>query len=407
MNDNLQPLARNGFAILLGLCCCAFSAGAAAQVLSPQDKLAAIRHELVQAALEAPTDVQVTQWIDAQGVLRESNSFRSGMKVRGVRVLSYVQDPQGEPAAKVEWQTEAPHNAAGALAPARPGQRSKNCKRAEPSHLHHIAALAWTIGAQWNADDFPLLLDFKALFKSDWERRSANTATWRLAEPRAEVQRSSYNQALLASGADDIPWRINLTVEQVSSPTLSTQVETVQKFVWNGGSPAAVPNPPLQLQLQMTLSTRLQSKPVLQLTAPLDLQGQPNNWEAARLNLVSRQRVLQQAQSWAEEIEGVLACLPVVAQVTQVNQLTQVSQATKSAFRINSGAAAGVRIGDEWLLADEQKVPQRLLEADMASRTALGKVQFVDQYHALLQLQAGATSRVQRNWTAWAVEKPN
>jgi hypothetical protein len=222
-----------------------------------------------------------------------------------------------------------------------------------------------------------------------------------LAEPRAEVQRSSYNQALLASGADDIPWRINLSVEQVPNPTLGAQVETVKKFVWNGGSPAAVPNPPLQLQLQMTLSTRLQSKPVLQLTAPLDLQGQPNNWEAARLNLVSRQRVLQQAQSWAEEIEGVLACLPVVAQVTQV------SQATKSAFRINSGAAAGVRIGDEWLLADEQKVPQRLLEADMASRSVLGKVQFVDQYHALLQVQAGATSRVQRNWTAWAVEKPN
>jgi hypothetical protein len=401
MNDNLEPLARHGFAILLGLFCSVFSAGAAAQVLSPQDKLAAIRHELVQAALDAPTDVQVTQWIDAQGVLRESSSFRSGMKIRGVRVLSYVQDPQGEPGAKVEWQTPAPHHAAEALAPVRPGQHSKNCKRAEPGHLHHIAALAWIIGAQWSADDFPLLLDFKALFRSDWERRSANTATWRLAEPRAEVQRSSYNQALLASGADDIPWKINLSVEQVPSPKLRAQLETDPKFVWNGGNPPHVPNPPLQLQLRMTLSNRLQSRPVLQLTAPLDLQAQPNNWEAARLNLVSRQRVLQQAQSWAEEIEGVLACLPVVAQVIQV------TQATKSEFRINSGAAAGVRIGDEWLLADDQKIPQRLLEADTASRTVLGKVQFVDQYHALIQVQAGSTSMVQRNWNAWAVENSN
>lgn len=398
MNHSLKPLARSGFAVLLGLCGSAFSANAAAQALSPQDKLAAIRHELVQAALDAPTHVQVTQWIDGQGVLRESSSFRSGMKIRGVRVLSYGQDLQGELGAKVEWQTPAPHHASMALAQASASQHPKNCKRAEPGQLQHIAAMAWTMGAQWNADDLPLLLDFKTLFRSDWERSSANTAMWRLAEPRAEFRRSSYNQALLASGADDIPWKINLSVEQIPIPKLIAQLETGVKLVEANVNLALTPNSPLKLQLHMTLSTRLQSRPVLQLTAPIELQAQLNNWEVARLNLASRQRVLQQAQSWAQEIQDVLACLPVVAQVTQ---------ATKSEFRINAGAAAGVRIGDEWLLADEQKIPQRLLEADIASNTVLAKVQFVDQYHALLQVQAGVTNSVQRNWIAWAVEKPH
>ena len=184
MNRRLKPRTRGGFALLLGLCWSAFSVSAAAQALSAQDKLAAIRHELVQAALEAPTHVQVTQWIDGQGVLRESSSFRSGMKIRGVRVLSYVQNTQGEPGAKVDWQASTPFNAAVAAAQAGPGQASKNCKRAESGHLAHIAALAWTFGPHWNADDLPLLLEFKALFRSDWDRSSPNNVQWRLAEPK-------------------------------------------------------------------------------------------------------------------------------------------------------------------------------------------------------------------------------
>ncbi len=397
MHYRLKPLTRGGFALLLGLCWSAFPASAAAQALSAQDKLAAIRHELVQAALEAPTHVQVTQWIDGQGVLRESSSFRSGMKIRGVRVLSYAQNAQGEPGAKVDWQTPTPFNAAVATAQAGPSQASKNCKRTEPGHLTHVTALAWTIGPHSNGDDLALLQDFKALFRSDWERSSPNTALWRLAEPKTDVQRSSYHQALLASGADDIPWKIDLSVTQVPTPKLALPFETLQKITGANLHLALVSSQPLRLQLQMTLSSRLQNRPVLQLSAPIELEAQLNNLEAVRLNPASRQRVFQQAQSWAQEIQTVLTCLPVMAQVTQ---------ATLSGFRINAGSAAGVRIGDEWLLADEQTIPQRLLEADNASNSVLAKVQFIDQYHALLQVQAGATSNVQRNWIGWAVEKP-
>jgi hypothetical protein len=397
MNHRLKPLTRAGYGLLMGLCWSAFSTSAVAQALSSQDKLAAIRHELVQAALEAPTHVQVTQWIDGQGVLRESSSFRSGMKIRGVRVLSYTQNAQGEPGAKVDWQTPTPFNAAVATVHAGPGHASKNCKRAEPGHLAHIAALAWTLDPHWNADYLPLLLEFKALFRSDWDRSSPNTALWRLAEPKTDVQRSSYHQALLSSGADDIPWEIALSVTQVPTPKLALQFATLQKITGANLNLALASSPPLRLQLQMTLSNRLQNRPVLQLGAPIELEAEVNNLEAVRLNPASRQRVFQQAQSWAQEIQAVLTCLPVVAQVTQ---------ATPSELRINVGAAAGVRMGDEWLLGDEQTIPQRLLEADSGSNIVLAKVQFIGQHHALLQVQAGASSNVQRNWIAWAVEKP-
>ena len=87
----------------LGLCTVATAQEVA---MTPQEKLEAVRQALVSAAMEAPTQVQTTSWIDAQGVLRESSSFQSGMTVRGVRVLSYTRDAQGQPKAEVRWQTD-------------------------------------------------------------------------------------------------------------------------------------------------------------------------------------------------------------------------------------------------------------------------------------------------------------
>lgn len=396
MNPRPPTLRLRGYSLLFGLCCSAFAVNSTAQTLSAPDKLAAIRQQLVQAALDGPTHVQSTQWIDGQGTLRESSSFRSGMKIRGIRVLSYGQDEQGKPSAQVEWKTLPPQAAAAALAATSSAQQAKNCKPSESGRLHHVAALAWSAGSAWNADDLPLLLDFKSLFRAAWQRSSENSALWRLAETQAASERSAYQQALLASSSDDIPWKLQLTLEPVPSTDPQLAYPTGSSADHETASAANTKHKTLKLQLQMTLTTRLQNRPVLQLSTPLELEVQLNNWEPARLNQASRLRVSQQAQNWAQEIHSVLACLPVVAQVTQ---------ATPSHFRINAGAQAGVRVGDEWLLADGQKIPRRLLEADIASHTVLAKVQYVDQYHAQLQTQAGASRLVERNWSAWAAQE--
>jgi len=91
-------------ALLISLLLNASGAVAWAQNLSMDEKLEAIRKSLVETALEGPTKVSATQWIDAQGVLRESSSFHSGVEVRGVRVVGYTTDSQGEASAKLQWQ---------------------------------------------------------------------------------------------------------------------------------------------------------------------------------------------------------------------------------------------------------------------------------------------------------------
>ena len=98
---------RTRGALLIGaVLACAWAATAQAETAPTlEERLAAIRQGLVQAALEGPTQVTATQWIDAQGALRESSSFRSGMQVRGVRVIGYDSDEQGDVKAKIDWQT--------------------------------------------------------------------------------------------------------------------------------------------------------------------------------------------------------------------------------------------------------------------------------------------------------------
>ena len=57
-------------------------------------QLEAIRQAILQATIERPTRVLSSAWIDDKGALHESAHFQSEAQVRGVRVLSYLQDEQ-------------------------------------------------------------------------------------------------------------------------------------------------------------------------------------------------------------------------------------------------------------------------------------------------------------------------
>jgi len=70
--------------------------------LTPQERLDAIRQGLVDASLQTPTRVQTTTWIDNQGSLRETSSFKNALDVKSVRVVAYDRDDKGQPKAKLQ-----------------------------------------------------------------------------------------------------------------------------------------------------------------------------------------------------------------------------------------------------------------------------------------------------------------
>ena len=60
--------------------------------LSASDKLQAVKQALVDLALETDVKLGSTAYLDAAGVLHESSILSSDSLVRGVRVLSYLEE---------------------------------------------------------------------------------------------------------------------------------------------------------------------------------------------------------------------------------------------------------------------------------------------------------------------------
>ena len=79
----------------------------------------------------------------------------------------------------------------------------------------------------------------------------------------------------------------------------------------------------------------------------------------------------------------------------------EVTQARGADLRINAGTLAGVRAGDEWVLADQRRFPHQILEAGVGAQVVLARVQRVYTHHAQLQVLAGPADQVRTQWRAW------
>ncbi len=362
-----------------------------ADTLSPDEKLAAIRKGLVQAALEGPTQVSATQWIDGNGTLQELSAFRSGMKVRGVRVLAYGADAQGETTAKLQWQSADGSDPTGSgKAPA--------CKTPLSGRLQHVLGWNWSSSTPLSADSAPMFDALQASVLAQLQQAGASSAQWRLVERARSEGRSSYQQALLGSSQDEMPWQLQFQLVSVA-PKAPDVLPPLQAKAGRPDleGPAALAFGPagMHVQLRMTLTARKQAKPALQSSASLTLTTTDDNWASPGLSPASQAQVAQQVQAWSQALQRQLACQTVTADVTP---------AAGTQVRINAGSAAGVRVGDEWVIAHDQNGVQRALEPGAAAQTVLAKVQSVGEHYAQLRPVAGNAQNISNTWTAWSAE---
>jgi hypothetical protein len=80
--------------------------------ISAEQRLAALRQSLLKTAMEGPTEVRASSFIDGRGVLREASSFVTGMEVRGIRVMAYGRDMENntKPGISVDSSKPVPPN---------------------------------------------------------------------------------------------------------------------------------------------------------------------------------------------------------------------------------------------------------------------------------------------------------
>ncbi len=184
---------------------CAGFAPAFAQstALTPQERLDAIRQSLVESSLQTPTKVTTTQWIDGQGSLREASSFKNGMEVRGVRIVSYDKDDQGNPRAKLLYpSTESAIQRAnvtgiqGALqkinkaldkvsdfakqwTPVELNEGKTSCQIKSGEHMKHVVSLDLDIDPSSNR---VVLTSLLPLVQAQWVKTDASNSAhaWRM-----------------------------------------------------------------------------------------------------------------------------------------------------------------------------------------------------------------------------------
>ena len=355
---------------------------------SPEERLEGLRASLVQAALQGPTRVDSVAWIDGQGVLREGSSFRSGMQVRGVQVLGYVRDSDGRPQAQIKLPVANTVTNAMLADNATPAAAC-----AKPSSLRHLIGLQLTVDGQWDRLQVPVVHALGQFGRSFWLQAGSSASVWRMLASYSD-KTSQYEQLLTGAGEQPMPWRAVLSVTQAGaepaagakSPAGGTDLPTWwRENSWWGDAPTHV-------RLHFSVLPQGQGRPVFEASTDISIPAQALNGGPAQLPAAAREQVSRQLRQWAQAMGEKLACESVKPEVLH---------ARGADLRINVGALAGVRVGDEWLLADPRRFPQQILEPGVATQAVLARVQRVDAHHAQLQVLAGPAEQVRPHWRAW------
>jgi len=364
--------------------------------LSAEERLEAVRQELLQVTLQGPTLVQSTAWVDAQGALREASSFKHGMQVRGVRVLSYQRDADGQPRAQVQWQGQQEAGKPAAAAPAGKPFSADAVAPAKPAacapegKLKHVLGLKLSVPGRSDHQDALVFEDARQSLAEGWALAGESARQWRLlqqapAQPESALVSSTsgaYLRLLTAGAAAVQPaWVAHMRLEPLPAES--------NWFKW-----WEAPTPRMRLSLMVSAAD---GTAVFQTRAELPIPVQTSRWAPPRLAPAAQASLGRVVMQWSDALSDRLACQPVKVQVLQ-------SQADR--VQVDQGSMAGMRVGEEWLISDRQRVPQRLLEPGAAQALVLARVERVDVQRAELKVLAGPTDQVRPQWQAWPVQAP-
>lgn len=351
--------------------------------LSAQERLDAIRHSLVETALQGATQVRSTQWLDAQGQLRDASSFRSGMEVRGVQVLSYSRDSSGQAKAQLSSPRAAQDMARAKTDENNPSEASCNA----PGHLRHVLGLTTVFesGAMAGFQN-----QVRQQIATQWLSSSENP--WRMVEltdakPVLSTGRhiSTYEQALTRSGPPQLPWTATLRVR-----TQAQELKTWEKIA--GRTPHHA-----QIDVELSVQGSQGQNKKFQATHKLRLPLSTRDGAHGALDEAGSAQLQALWQLWGDRLGQWIGCDPLQPQVTQRGA---------SQVQINAGGLAGVRPGDEWLLADPQAFPSQVVGPASAA-LLLAKVVEVSPHHARLAVVAGPAQALKSDWRAWPAESLN
>lgn len=353
-----------------------------AQLSAPEQQLAAIRQALLDATLEAPTQVISTSWIDNMGALREEHQFNSKAEVRGVRLFSLNNDAQAETPPKASadvlpWGWRQDPQSSNSCAPA---------PRTWRLPLRISAGMATGFpGPQFAAGE--------ALLRSIERQAHAQVrqgARWTPTESPVRLA-NTYMQSLAAPAREDNGgWELHIqlvpdTFRPAAAASQPVATETPASSFWG---PA-----PWVWTLQLNLHK------------PSSGTGPNTRWEQTYRIAVDVEKVAEHPSRWRAPIEAELSqrigvWLQGVETRLRCEPTPFVVRQDAEGLRLLAGQGSGLRVGDRVLIMQPGWVPGRLLDPRVADHMALAEVTRTGPRHADIRQLAGPPVQSGNDWVA-------
>jgi len=360
--------ARAAFAALwaLGLAGASLPSWCTAEEQAPAGasaRLESLRNALVDKALKAPTRVRSAAWVDESGRLRESTQIDSDIKLRGIRVLSYLEESGG---AKANVVADAGASLAAKNGCPQPGSRFRRHAALIETHAPGDGKSGYHF--------MPELADRTAKFLI---RTFSQDEGW-VVTPAA-VAHTAYERTLLGTDTPAAtPYVIRMHLGAIRTlPVVLSWAETPVVDLLSA-PPHRVPVRPLLLTLRV--EERGSGRALWQQEAPFHYPESDVDGKRPPLPAGLTQALEETLLAWRAQMGAALRCEPLqfAVSVPESGDLT-----------VHAGSRSGVRVGDHLLLVDRTRIPANMLEAGALDRAALFEVHSTATDRAVAKRVAG------------------
>ena len=354
-------------------------------------QLEQIRQAILNAAVERPTQVLSTAWIDQDWRLHETAHFQTDGEVRSVRSVRMPLFDKAKPVAK-------PVGIKVELLPSawrqkmKPGASCEAPARKLRQPLQIFSAGQAELGGRQSFYSQTLLQETQ----SRWQEQVQTSTRW-WPQPVTSVAASqsssgAYEAALTRSGTQT-SWAVRLELSTLPAPPAEQQAWHVRLRRTVTGSDESVEQPWLW-QLTMTMGTLRQDgsfEALWSQHAPLQLSGLEQQATPAAWQAMLGDRLQPIVQAWAQALEKAWACEPIQFQV---------SGSSASGLLINAGQRSGLNPGDRLLLVAPEYIPQKILENGAMAHLRLAEVVQVGEHQTAIRQLAGPAASTHGRWVA-------
>ena len=352
-------------------------------------RLEAIKQALIDLSLGNELKLATSAYIDSRGVLHESSLVTSQSQVRGIRVLSYLEE-SGISTASLDAVM-----AASKCAISRPGLRREVLVTVDYGENNPL------LGAHYLSEVAALALDSSVAALSD-------SVNWAAVGQQKFSDR--YHQRVAASNNTRPPFELQITLGK-ASPKRATKGELMQYYskqsakalFYRDAKISLLKNgqswPSQRLAWHLSLFDPVLGKVILaeegKITYPSTARGFKESYLPERF--VGDLTTL--SQRFVAAADELLQCMPryyhASRSASQQGFVAKTSGESAdrvglaAGFKINGGKVAGVKIGDQFLLSRTLQVTGEGASLSDIENLVLAEVQQVSQHSAVLTAVAG------------------